>query len=532
MRHLITASLVLALLAPDIARADAIERGFILRIEDREIYFNIGKDRGVSQGARLRIKRPIKLKHPVTGQMIADWLPVGSATVTAVAESLSMAVLDPDLLAAVAVGDVIESLVLTDVPLPVPELAEPEAQPGAPEAQPGEPLPAPDAATQAVLAVWRATTGRALEVRIGAWEDFLTRNPDSPYAAVVSEDVEVLRQHRDKLRPAELALDEALSGGLSHDAPTRARPNEPVDLLFLIDLPDLAAAWLHYRVRGTSSYSKGMLRRDGNEYVRGRVPASAVQGPGLEYFVEIVTQRGAVGAAVGSPDDPVVIAVPSPPLTSVFSQRQNRSRVSLTTTYLDFATFDGRAGDHTDVFYMAEADFLYRLRGILYGIRTGFGVLSGTGGFTNVAYETPADRPKAGFNYGFAELELRGGYRTAFLARLVAGVGREGFGLGSEGRFRLGDEDGTNLSLGVSSLAQIGFLTEMRMQWDAMPGIPLGLAVALTDQPSRGDLGVRLTTDIGYRALPWMHPTLRISYQARTVVHSGIGAGLGLVFDW
>jgi hypothetical protein len=118
------------------------------------------------------------------------------------------------------------------------------------------------------------------------------------------------------------------------------------------------------------------------------------------------------------------------------------------------------------------------------------------------------------------------------LLRGIAGVGQGGLGFGAEARFRLGVEDGTNLSLGASTVSEIGFLTEIRMQWNAMPDFPLGLAVALTDQPSRGDLGVRLTTDIGYRALSWVQPTLRLSYQGRNVDHTGIGAGLGLVFDW
>jgi hypothetical protein len=34
------------------------------------------------------------------------------------------------------------------------------------------------------------------------------------------------------------------------------------------------------------------------------------------------------------------------------------------------------------------------------------------------------------------------------------------------------------------------------------------------------------------RTLGWFQPTIRLSYQARTVVHSGLGLGLGLVFDW
>jgi hypothetical protein len=532
----LSALVITGLLAGTLERpalADAIERGRIVRIEDREIYYDISAKNGVSRGDAVRLKRPIQLKHPITGKMVSDWLPLGTTTVTMVGSTMSMSVLDQELLARIQVGDLVEALVLTPLePAPSQPPDQPVDQPIDPDEPARQPLPQIDAHIRAVLAVWKATSGQRVEVRIGAWEDFLAKNPDSPYAAAIHEDLEVLRAHRDKLRPAELDLDESFTGGLEHRPPTRARPDEAVDLVFLIDTPELAAAWLHYRVRGTSSYSKGVLRREDREYLRGQIPASAVQGPGVEYFVEIATPRGQVGTAVGTPDRPVVVDVPEAALTKKFTERKNRSRVSIQTAYLDFATFEDREGDRTDGFFMVEADFLYRLRGTLYGIRTGFGVLNGSGGYADRVYTEIAPAPKAGFNYGYAELELRGKYKTALAGRLVTGVGREGFGLGVEGRFRLGDEDQTNLSVGASTLQQVGFLTDIRMQWSAMKDFPLGLAVALTYRPNRGDLGVRLTTDIGYRALSWVQPTLRISYQARTVVHSGVGAGLGLVFDW
>lgn len=513
------------------AGADSIERGHIVRIEDREIYFTIASSTPLKRGDALRIKRPIKLKHPVSGKMVTDWLPLGTASATMVGKALGMAVLEDDLLAQVQVGDLVESLVLDSELPPEPE-DEPITPPELQEPVPAESLPDVDPHTREMLAVWRGTSGQRIEVRIGAWEDFLVKHPSSPYAAAIQEDLEILRAHRDKLRPPELELDESFSGGLEHQTPTRGRSGEALELAFLVDLPNLAAAWLHYRVRGSSSFSKAVLHREGADYLRGAIPASAVQGPGVEYFVEVATQRGAVGTAVGTPDSPVFVEVAEPAISEVFTQKRNRSRISLTSAFLDFATFDDRTGDHTDAYFMFEADFLYRIRRTLYGVRTGFGVINGQGGYADREWDAINVAPRAGFNYGYAELEFRGKYQTAVRGRVVAGVGKEGFGLGAEGYFRLGAEDRTNLSLGVSTVEEIGFLTDIRMQWDAVKNFPLGLAVALTDRPNRGDLGVRLTTDIGYRALSWVQPTLRVSYQARTVVHAGVGIGLGLVFDW
>ncbi len=530
-----TLALAIAVGAPTVARADVIQSGFIVRIEDREIYFNLGEHAGLEESGRIRIKRPIVIRHPVTRKRMKDWLPIGSAAVSSVGGRLSMAVLSPALLAQVRVGDVVEAYVEREeeivpaAPPEEPEPAHPEVEPDAPE----EPLPSIDDATKRVLTVWNATVGKRLEVRIAAWEEYLDQNPDSPFAAAVHEDLEVLRAQRERARPVELELEDRVVGGLEHHAPTRGSPHESVPLVFLIDKPDrFGAAWLHYRTRGAASYKKGRLRREDDFYLRGAIPAEAVVGPGVEYFVELASDKGDVGAAVGAPESPKIVDVAAAPIVEKFTERRRRSRMSIRATYLDFATFDDRSGQRTDQFFSFEADFLFRLRGRLYGIRSGMGVITGRGGFANEVYESRSDAPEVGFNYGYTELELRGGYKTAFLGRLAAGVGRDGFGLGVEGRFRLGDEDATNLSLGVSKLAEIGFLTEIRMQWDAVHRVPLGLAVALTDQPSGGDLGVRLATDIGLRTFDWFQPTIRISYQARTVVHSGLGLGLGLVFDW
>ena len=537
------ARIVLAsLLFPAAASADSIERGVVVKIEDREIYLNLDRTDGLSPGDPLRIKRPVKLKHPVTRKTVSDWLPIGTATLTAVGESLTMARLDPELLAQVAIGDIVEVLVLK---AEAPATPEPEPRPEPrPDLTPLPPLPTVPPETQAVLEIWRRTAGASIEIRLAVWDEFLTNTPDSPHAAAVREHMVALRVLRDELSPAELARDPTGVVQLDHDAPKRARPGEAIPLVFLlgdqvyamnadgVQEPTIAAAWVHYRQRGGSSYRKAPLRAEGSEYLRGEIPGLAVVGPGIEYFVEVATANGDVGAAVAGPDRPVLVEVPEPALRTAFRETRRRSRITTTATYLDFSTFDDRGGDRTDAFFLFEADFLYRLRRGLYGVRTGIGVLNGSGGFADRVFDDSDPAPRAGFNYGYTEFEWRGQYDTSLSARLVAGVGRDGFGLGVEGRFRLGPEDGTSLSLGAAQVDQVGFLTEIRMQWNAVENVPLGLAVALTDQPNEGDLGVRLTTDVGFRALSWVQPTLRISYQARTVVHSGVGAGLGLVFDW
>jgi hypothetical protein len=348
----------------------------------------------------------------------------------------------------------------------------------------------------------------------------------------VRGELENLRALREKFSVATGATPggEPTIGGIEHAAPGRWPGRQALGLAFVVRQGDVAGAWLHYRRLGTDTYRKLELSRDGDGYLRGTIASSEVQAPGVEYFVEVLTADREVGAAVGSPLEPIRVEVEAPGENTLFVETRNRSRVSLSTAFLDFGGFDHRPGT-TDRMSVFEADFLYRLRTRLYGIRVGLGVLSGEGGRKDPAPDA-APPVKAAFNYGYSELELRGAHGVALLARLIAGQGKDGLGFGAEGRLRLGAEEGTNLGFGASTLAGIGFLSELKFQWMAFPRFPLGLGIGVGDQPTQGDLGVRFSADLGVRMLSWLTPTVQVSYQGRSLAHSGMGAGLGLVFDW
>jgi len=521
---LASATIVLAA-APRPARADEVATGVVVQVDTREIFVNLGTRRGVAAGAPLRLKHPIALRHPVTRQPVADWLPIGSATVTSAGEQLSMAVLDPDLRARVRVGDIAEIYVERDeVPPPAP-----------PPAPDDRPLPVPDPDTAAVLDIWASLAGRPLDVRIASWEGWLSSHAASPHAAAVREDLDALRAEREALAPQPPTRGLA-AVHLDHAAPTLAERGRALPLVFVVDDPDaVASAWLHYRTAGAATYHRLLLTRDGALYLRGTIPAAAVADPGVEYFVEAIAPLGGSGAALATPAEPIAVAVPAPPLVDEFTATRRRTRLTLATTYLDFATFDRRPGDRTDRFALTEADVLYRLGGVLWGVRAGFGSYGGYGGYADRAWTPAAPAPAHGLQYGYAEAVLHAPPPLPPLGgslRLVAGVGERGFALGVEARARLGAPDGANLSAGFSHLEAIGFFSDIRLETWPAHGLPVGVSVGVTDQPSRGDLGVRLGLDLGWRALPWLIPTVKVSWQGRTVEHAGAGAGLGLVFDW
>ena len=506
------------------ARADQIAAGLVTKVVEQEIYLNLGSGRGLVVGSPLRIKRPIRLKHPISRALVEDWVPLGSARVKQVGNQLSMAVLDTALAAQVRVGDRVE--------IYVEGAAAPET-PATP-APPAEDLPQVDPTTEEILALWASMSGQWLDARISGWERYLARHPDSKHAAAIKGDIAELRRLRDVMRSPDETLESETIGGIEHRAPRHATAGEAAPLAFLIENEvGLSSAWLHYRRRGDASYKRALLERDGDLYLRGSIPADVVTAPGVEYFVEVATADGQVGTAVGRPEQPIAVEVERPTVASSFTGAASRSSVSVIGTYLDFATFDGRSGERTDRFFVTEADFAYRVSRLLHAVRAGFASVQGEGGYADRSYDESNRPDKVGFNYGYAEIELHPGTSPLGIAlRAVSGVGQEGFGMGGEVRLRVGDPDGTHASLGASRISELGFLSELRLQVASIPRAPIGFEVAVTDQPNEGDLGMVFATDIGWRALPWLRPTLRLSYQARTVVHSGVGAGFGMVFGW
>jgi hypothetical protein len=321
----------------------------------------------------------------------------------------------------------------------------------------------------------------------------------------------------------------------THESPTAAASGADLPLVFvLLDDKSVASAWLHYRVIGEPTYKRVPLAREHDIYLRGAVPAAALRGPGVEYFVEGSTSLGASGPLVATADSPLQVSVEKPPLVRLFEDPRERTRLTLSTLYLDFANLDRRDGDRTDRAVLAELDVRYSLPSLVRAISAGYGTFVGRGGSRDQVWDETSPAPTVGLHYGYADIEI--GVDKPFpisaAARLIAGVGREGFGMGAEGRLRLGNANGTNLAASVRNVAEIGFLTDLRLEARVRPVLPIGVAVGVMDQPGARDLGVRLGVDVGYAGLRHFVPVLRVSWQGRSTQHAGIGGGLAMEMRW
>ncbi len=573
--------LLLSLAAAASARADSA----VLKIEGDDIYVDIGARDGAGAGAVLDLMNVVVVKDPVTHQVLKDRFAIGQLTVTRSGDKVSVArATSAALRKRVRVGDPV-AMASAPRTFADPWLIRLENSAGAGTGQSTARRPvrgrkqAAERVKDAELtrAVWQATLGKPIAERVRLWKELLAKRPELAYRGEVEaelaslakqattlERAQVERQAADPRqlmarRLANLDAAAASESALLVSAPDRVAEAQPVELAFAVRQPDaIAQAWLYARAGGEGPFRRIPLRADGDAYLRASIPADLVARPSLEYFVEAAPAAGEPVPVVGSSEAPRSIEVsetaaePPPRIT-------DRSRITLVAEYVDF---DGELSSGFDQYYQVEADFMYRSFWPIYAVRLGFGTLSGTGGPKDVIDEDPDGCLDAAGNYRcrrlsysyiYTELEHRFSRAVAVMLRPQAGLlttdRRAGStadrcfgediidcdsqrGLGLRGRVRFGDETATSLVLGVGFTDGVGTLFEAAYASNALPRVPVRVAVEVTDQPIQSDFGVRLVGDVGFRPVSWIYPSLRLSYQARDVDHAGFSGGAGVNFDW
>jgi hypothetical protein len=461
----------------------------------------------------------------VTRATVEDWVPVGSATVTQAGAALSRAIVG-DLVTEIRVGDLAEVLI-----------SRPDTKPPAPAAAPAPaPPPAPrvDPATLEVLGVFAAQSGQSLDARIAAWDRYLSTHAGSPYEAAIRADVEALQALREQLRPVSAVAAAEPIEAVAHSTPAATQAGTAFPVVFVLDRPEhVASAYLHYRTRDRRTYRRALLVREHDIYLRGTVPAEVVKAPGVEYFVEVSTPNGGTGLALGSPGEPVRVDVKPPPLTDRFGDRDEvgRTTVRIGGEYLDFAALDRRDGDRRDRIASGFVDVSYEIGTAVQRVGVGYGAIVGAGGERDTVWDGGSPLPRAGFHYGRADVEL-GRPDVAVAVGGIAGVGKEGFGLGVEGRARVGDRYGTNLQVLGRWLPELGFVTDVRFGARPARAVLLGISVGATDQPTRGDVAAKLATELEWIGTPRLSLLIRASWHGRSVVHGGPGGGAAMGFSW
>jgi hypothetical protein len=556
-------SLLILCLLTATAAADPV----VLAVDGTNIYVDLGAKDGVGAGSRLELLHEVTAKDPRTGAVLRDHFALGQLVVDRAGEAVAIAHADEALAKRVIPGDSVQ-LVSSKKKLVDPWAEQVAASKAAfAAAQAG-----PSGIDHAGLArtAWQETLGLAPEQRIARWQQLLASDPETPYRRAVEGEIASLRdqiQQReaalaaaravspDERRPRIADLAAAIAAGSDPlvVAPIEhAPPGRSIELAFLARLP-VDHAWLFARPKGAVGYTRSALVRDGDAYLRGTIGAPLVSGDAVEWYVEASGQ----GAVIGSVEAPMTISVERP--VAEPPPMPNRSHVDL---HVDYVDFDGRQQKGFDQYYEAEAAFTYRFIDPIYAVQLGFGTLSGTGGPKDVINADPVHCLDASgtyrcrhvtFSYVYTEFEFELRHAVHLMVRPqigqltrdtmagsdgsrcdgrdIAGCERE-TGYGGRIGLRLGDEMGTNLAIGASVTKNVGTLLEAAYHWLPAPVVPVQIMVQVTDEPVPQDFGVRLIGDVGYRKLGWLFPSLRVSYQARDIRHSGFSGGMAMNFDW
>jgi hypothetical protein len=553
---------VLAIQSPQ--RSDA--KGAAEALAD--IYLDLGSQHGVGEGAVLQLEHQIIATDPTTRKTLRDYFVLGTITVAKSGDRISVAHAKSDLTRRIAPGDRVR---LTTAP---------KAYVDAWRSPTDNHTPATTRTVDPTMDhndlardAWQETLGRPLEHRIARWRQLLTEDPQTPFRRSIEAEINSLEDQQRKrdaaiakarstsadraARIEELAAD--LMGGrdqmLQISAIGRTEPGHPTDIAFAVTAPKkVGRAYLYTRVPGQPGYRRIELAPDGDAYLRGQIPANAAQ-----WYAEVIPPAGSTPTpAIGSPHSPRELQV-ARDLTEA-PPTANRSHIDI---HFDFVDFDGKLAKGYDHYYQVEGDFMYRFLRPIYSVRLGFGSLTGIGGPKDVIDSDPSQScrtvggdyacKRVTFSYVYSEYEFKLTKILALLLRPQIGVlstddmpnAESGrcqtrdsagcqflTGAGGRLRLRIGDEQATNLVLGASFSRGVGTLLEANYHWLPARVVPVQVSVQVTDQPVVDNFGVRLIGDIGYRRLRWFYPSLRVSYQARSLQHTGVSGGMALNFDW
>jgi hypothetical protein len=524
--------------------------GRVIQLYGDDIVVDLSAAQGAEVGTVVELWRPLKLKHPITGEELADEFVIGKLRLTQVRATLSLARPLGKLEREPQPGDIVVARAANKVPKAAPTPAgAPATSPAAPTSAPGTVTPppapepgsppraAPDPTTDEIHRLLDAVKGKGVRARILAYEGYVRQQPNGRYAAVLWEEAQKLREL--VTLQAEVLGDEPLL--VTFDAPEEALAGSPISLG--VELAQATGAVLHARAPEQVAYTSTPMIAAGDGYFVATVPGSRVKAPGLEYFIEAVKANGKTHGVAGAAESPLKLQVvdapqPTPP-------PRHDSVVSVATDYANW-----NLKKHNDYVLQTEGFVGMRFRDTgLRAARTGFGVYRGRGGSLEDLDEKGLEGRDVGLTYGYLEGEAGITHFIGLIGRGVIGLQRTGVAGGMQLHVRLGNDLGTNLTLGGEVLGTVGLRGITQLELATFPRFPILLRTEVTNQPAgtpahgragsgpgasngRGDIGARGIAQLGFRILPTLAVAARASYQGRTIHPAGPGVGGGVTYTW
>jgi hypothetical protein len=544
------------------SQGDKMVRGWLLRIDGDEFVIDRGTADGLHPGTPVKLYRTIRARHPLTGKEVLDRFPVGDAAADEVAAHLAILKPDEKTRRTLQVGDMVEFVVQGVKHREVPPHLVPEATTPTPPPSPSCPMCPPPprcpevvGSTDPVLdETFRQTLGRTPPERILLWRKYAQTHPDSPLLPQIRQEIDALNEQSGASKTARedaQRIQNALRL-VSHDRLARVRVGEPVWLVFsAADWSQVTDLRVHWRRKGEGTYELARPQPSGVLHRRFRLPDAVVREPGLEYYAVVTQPDGTSVDLVGTVRAPQAIEV-TDPFAEVGRVPHDATMLRILGEYVDFNRF--RRDDQVT---FAEVSVLYRLQEpeLLYAFELGYGLFNGGGGkvagsdllladgsprlqASGPAVGTPIrkydtiDPRTASFKYAWVSTEWAFLPQFHGITRFVVGLGRTGLDSGLELQARIGPERGTNLRVGVSTLADLGRAASVALTTHAIERVPMSGIFEVTNRPVGEDIGIRLIYQADWRWTEHVGLIGRLGYNLRTVDHAGLSVGGGMVFAW
>ena len=526
----------------------AVVTGWVVSMDGPDVVVDLGSTQGLHSGDVVEIWRPIRLKHPVTGKVITDRFRTGELVLGQVRGNLSWARPVGTLERSVAIGDIVQRSIVSDVskepavtnsgaPLPENQPANTAKGQRAASIQPeqSKAVPTDDDAMQ-VAQLFEMMQGRSPLERAANYEHFV-RTHRTRFARTLLEEAALLRAQASSTEEA------TAETGVVHQVaiPETVRPNRP--LVIGLWMPGKhAGAVLQVRSDTEPSYTPLAMQLTSPDYYEAVIPADMMKPGAIALCIERVEPDGKAYPLVGTASLPRRIVIRSEPNRS--ESTNHHGLVRLVTDYANWNR--GRGNDYA---WQTEGDIGIRLedKGIR-AVRSGFGVYRGQGG-TLAELDVYHLQPRSvGLTYGYLEGEFGFSSFASLIGRATVGLGEDGVTGGAQAFVRLGNDLNTNLMLGGEVLGGIGLRGIAQLELKQFERFPITLRSEVTNQPvgvksteqpinstypivrDASDIGVRVIGQLGYRVIPSLTLALRGSYQGRTINHAGPGGGAAVIY--
>jgi hypothetical protein len=261
------------------------------------------------------------------------------------------------------------------------------------------------------------------------------------------------------------------------------------------------------------------------------IPAAAVRRPGFDYWIVAVGGAGGEQARFASAASPHRVRVEPPAAHRWIDAERRRltgldSQVALRMGGQSF----GKVGGVQDYYLRGEVDLTHRLVTLLYSVTVGFGFLEGSTP-SDQAMDAVAERRMVRYGHGGARARVTS--RVWLDGRMVMGFDRDGFVVGGGGRLTLGRPWRSCVELGLETIQGLGPALWVRLQWDTVAPLLMGVTATKTDLPdaNRSD-GSAIAYDVSYGLTGQLRLTGAVSFGSRGRRPGGIGGSLSASLDF